>query len=283
MDASTALTGERRRLGRRLTRGYLDFIGRIILRILATIHGLGAFALIAMGVMVTKFGQAAKVTQPLMLSQIHRAGLKLLPMVTFLAFALGFVVVGQTVALLQKVGAQQYAGMVMVTVVVRELGPLVTALLVLARVGTATVIDLSTQRAQGEVEALEALGIDPIHYLVVPRVAGLATSIFALTVYLIIAALFAGYLFIFIQDVPLKPMDYFEQLASSLVWQDFVLLAAKTLLFGTVIAVVTCYQGLAHPVRLQDVSNVTTAAVVECVVICMIIDVLFIVAYLLVV
>lgn len=267
---------------KRITRGYLDFIGRIILRFLQTIHGLGAFALITMGVIVTKFGQASRVTQPLILSQIHRAGLKLLPMVTFLAVALGFVVIGQTVALLQKVGAQTWAGTVMVTVIVRELGPLVTALLVLARVGTATVIDLSTQRAQGEVEALEALGIDPIHYLVMPRVAGIATSVFALTVYFIIVALFAGYLFIFIQDIPLKPGAYFEQLTDSLIWEDFLLLGIKTILFGIVIAVVTCYQGLAHPVRLQDVSNVTTAAVGECVVACLLIDAFLIIVYLLI-
>lgn len=264
-----------------MTRGYLDFIGRILLRFLQTIHGLGAFALITMGVIVTKFGQASRVTQPLILSQIHRAGLKLLPMVTFLAIAIGFVVIGQTVVLLQKASAQTWAGTVMVSVIVRELGPLVTALLVLARVGTATVIDLSTQRAQGEVEALEALGIDPIHYLVMPRVAGIAVSILTLTVYFIIVALLAGYIFIFLQDVPLRPGVYFEQLASALIWEDFILLAVKTLLFGIVIATVSCYQGLAHPVRLQDVSNVTTAAVAECVVMCLLIDALIIVAYLL--
>ena len=99
-----------------------------------------------------------------------------MPVVFFLAFALGFVVIGQTVALLSRLGAEDMAGTIMVTVIVRELGPLVTALLVLARIGTATVIELGTARALGEVEALEALGIDPIHYLVMPRVLGLAIS-----------------------------------------------------------------------------------------------------------
>jgi phospholipid/cholesterol/gamma-HCH transport system permease protein len=153
-------------------------------------------------------------------------------------------------------------------------------LLVLARVGTAIVIDLSTQRALGEIEALEALGIDPIHYLVVPRVWGLAVSIFSLTVYLIIISLISGYLFAFIQDVPLKPGQYFEQLATSLRWEDFLLLALKTFLFGIFIAIITCYQGLAHPVRLEDVSNVSTRAVVESVVACVLIDALFIIIYL---
>jgi phospholipid/cholesterol/gamma-HCH transport system permease protein len=189
-------------------------------------------------------------------------------------------VIGQTVSLLNRVGAQEYAGMVMVTVIVRELGPLVTALLVLARVGTMIVIELSTNRATGEVEALEALGIDPIHFLVMPRVLGLAASIFSLTVYMILVALFSGYLFAFVQDVPLTPGQYLDQLAASLQWQDFALLALKTLSFGSIISVITCYQGLARPVRLEEVGQVTSNAVVSSVVGCVLLDALFIVVYL---
>jgi len=263
-------------------RRYLNWIGRIILRLIRTVHGLGAFALITFGVTITKFWKAAEVVHPMISQQISRAGVKLLPMVSFLAFALGLVVIGQTVSLLNRVGAQSYAGIVMVTVIVRELGPLVTALLVLARVGTAIVIELSTNRATGEVEALEALGIDPIHFLVVPRVIGLAVSIFSLTVYMIIVALLSGYLFAFVQDVPLRPGEYFNQLVNSLRWEDFALLALKTVSFGTVIAIVTCYQGLARPLRLEEVRDVTTSAVVQSVVACVVLDALFILVYLII-
>ncbi|HEV8543169.1 MAG TPA: ABC transporter permease, partial [Verrucomicrobiae bacterium] len=111
----------------RIYRLYLNWIGRIILRVVRTIHGLGAFALIAFAVTVTKFWKAPEVVHPMISYQITRAGVKLLPMVSFLAFALGLVVIGQTVSLLNRVGAENYAGIVMVTVIVRELGPLVTA------------------------------------------------------------------------------------------------------------------------------------------------------------
>ena len=218
-------------------RSYMNWIGRKLLDLFNMIHGLGAFALITLAVTVTKFNLASRVVHPIIRAQIYRAGVRLLPIVAFLGVALGLVVIGQTVALLNKVGFSSYAGVIMVTVVVRELGPLVTALLVLARIGTAIVIELGTARALGEIEALEALGIDPIHYLVMPRVIGLAISIFALTVYLIIVALFSGYIFAFLQDVPLRPGAYFSQLAASLRWEDFVLLALKTTLFGIVIAV----------------------------------------------
>lgn len=263
-----------------VVRAYFNWIGRIILRTVRTIHGLGAFALITLAVTVTKFWRSSQVVHPIIWQQVHRGGVKLLPMISFLGLALGLVVIGQTVSLLSRVGAVDYLGIVMVTVVVRELGPMVTALLVLARAGTAIVIQLSTSRATGEIEALEALGIDPIHYVVMPRVLGLSISIFSLTIYLIIIALLGGYLFAFIQDVPMTPTAYFSQLAQSLEWQDFALLALKTVSFGAVIAIVTSYQGLAQPVRLEEVPQVTTRAVVQSVVGCVLLDALFIVVYL---
>jgi phospholipid/cholesterol/gamma-HCH transport system permease protein len=262
-------------------RSYMNWIGRRLIALINTIHGLGAFALITFGVTVTKFNVASRVVHPIIRAQIQRAGVKLMPIVAFLGVALGFVVIGQTVSLLNKVGATSYyAGTVMVTVVVRELGPLFAALLVLARIGTAIVIELGTARAMGEVEALESLGIDPIHYLVMPRVIGLAMSIFALTVYFILVALFSGYVFAFIQDVPLRPGDYFSQLAAALQWEDFVLLALKTTTFGIVIAVTTCYEGLAHQLRIEDVAGATTRAVVNAIVACVALDGLFIIVYL---
>src|SRR5260221_12063996 len=122
--------------------------------------------------------------------------------------ALARLVIGQTVSWLTRVGAINYLGTIMVLVVVRELGPLLSAFLVLARVGTSNVIELGTARAMGEVEALEALGVDPVHYLVMPRVVGMAIGVFALTVYLILGALISGYLWAFLQDLPLLPADY---------------------------------------------------------------------------
>lgn len=278
---AVGLEKERALPGAAWARSYMNWIGLLVLRFIQTLHGLGAFALITLSVGVRKFNRCPEVIHPLIRAQIHRAGVRLLPMASFLAFALGFVIIGQTVSLLSRVGAQNYAGLVMVTVVVRELGPLVTALLVLARIGTAIVIELGLARAQGEVEALEALGIDPIHYLVVPRVLGLALAIFSLTIYLILMALGSGYLFAFLQDVPLKPGDYFSQLAGALRWQDFALLALKTSSFGAIIAIVTCYQGLAQPLRMEDVAGATTRAVVEGVMTCIFLDALFIVVYLL--
>ncbi len=256
------------------------YLGRMLFRFLLTLQGLGAFGLITLGAMITRFGAARRVIRPLVYREVARAGLWLLPMFLFVSAALGLVVIGQTVSWLTRVGAINYLGTVMVVVVVRELGPLVTALLVLARIGTANVVELGTARALGEVEALEALGIDPVHYLVVPRVVGMALGVFSLTVYLILGALCSGWLWAFVQDVPLRPRQYVHQLASALGGMDFVLLAVKTFLFGSIIALVTCYHGLAQPLRLEEVSRATVAAVAQSVIACVLIDALFIIIYL---
>jgi phospholipid/cholesterol/gamma-HCH transport system permease protein len=262
-------------------KAYTDIIGRLLFRFLLTVQGIGAFALITLGVIVKKFHTAHSVMQPRVRSEISRAGVALMPMFIFISLALGFVVVGQTVSALAKFGQINYLGSTMVIVIVRELGPLLAAMLVLARVGTAHVIELGTARALGEVEALEALGIDPVHYLIVSRVIGTSLGIFSLTIYLIIGALVSGYLFAFLQDVPLTPGDYFKQIAEALNWLDFVLLALKTTAFGFFIAIVTCYHGLAEPLRLEDVSRVAVRAVTQGVVVCVLVDACFIVLYLL--
>ncbi len=259
---------------------FSHFVGRKLFRFLLTVQGLGAFSLITLGVILTKFRAARRLIWPLVFKETSRAGLRLLPMFLFMAAALGLLVIGQSVSWLTRYGAIKYLGSIMVIVVVRELGPLLAALLVLARIGTANVVELGTARALGEVEALEALGIDPVHYLVVPRVVGLSVGVFSLTAYLILGSLASGYLWAFIQDVPLRPADYFRQLASSLSGLDFALLAVKTLAFGFIIAIVTCYHGLAQPLHLEEVSYATVRAVAQSLIACVLLDALFIVIYL---
>src|SRR5205807_6285928 len=125
-----------------LPRAYTNYVGRKLFRFLLTIQGLGAFALITLGVILRKTRAARHLIWPLIFHETSRAGLRLLPMFLFLAAALGLLILGQTVSWLTRVGAINYLGSIMVIVVVRELGPLLTMLLVLARIGTANVIEL---------------------------------------------------------------------------------------------------------------------------------------------
>jgi len=258
---------------------WLDATGERMLRGVFVLRELVAFALISLGVMLTRFGTSRKLVHPLIFLQVRQAGLRLLPMTSFVGVALGLLIIGQMLALFTRVGAQQYIGTVMVSVLVRELGPLLTAVMVLARAGTANVVELGTMRAMREVRGLEALGVDPIHYLVMPRMLGIGISVVCLATYLVLAAILSGWVFAFLQDVPLSPAAYFSQLGDALHWQDFLLFGAKTLAFGIVIAVVSCYHALARPLRLEQISEATERVVVESVIACVLIDVLFLVGY----
>ncbi len=245
-----------------------------------TVQGLGAFALITLGVIFGKLNVASNVIHPMIRREVSRAGTRLLPMFLFVAFVLGFLVIGQTFSVAAKYGATDYIGAIMVTVVVRELGPLMAAVLALARVGTANVIELGTARATGEVEALEAAGIDPVHYLIAPRVIGMTLGVFSLTVFLILGALGSGYLFLFLQNVPLTPSDYFKEITGSLSWLDFVLLALKSCTFGFFIGIVSCYHGLAQPLRIEEVSRLAVRATSQGIIMCVFIDAIFFLLYL---
>lgn len=261
--------------------GWARRLGRGVLSALSTARGLGAFFLITLGVGLTKRQVARTLVGPMARREMVRVGVKLLPMVAFMSMGLGFLVIGQTITLLTKVGAQDLMGSVMVAAVVRELGPAVTALLMLSKVGTAAVVELGTARALGEVEALEALGVDPVHFLVIPRVLGMALSNFALTIYCLLMTLAGGYLIAFIQNVPLTPASYLAQLAKALSPADFLLVTLKTLAFGGVIAMTCCYEGLARPLSLPEVSEATTRAVMNSVVLCVLIDAVFLIQLLL--
>ncbi len=213
-------------------------------------------------------------------AQIWRLGVRQLPVIGFLGLALGLLVVGQAVGLLRQVSAQQYMGTVMVTVVMRELGPLLTAFLVAARAGTATVVELGALQMTGKADRVEKVGARTLRMLVTPRLEALAVSVFCLTIYFIFVALASGYLAAFLQGVPLRFGAYCGELADAMHWLDFVLVAMKAVLFGAVIAVVSCYHGLERLLHIEEFSSATTRAVVESMGVCLVLDAIFLVGYL---
>lgn len=257
----------------------LDWWVRPVAEVMRVVRRLSAFALIVLATTLTRFGVARSVVHPLIWDQIRRAGLGLLPFVLVVSGVSGLVLIGQAVTLLRQVGAQDLLGTVLVVGLFRELAPLGTALVVLLRVGTGTVVELATIRATGEVEALEALSIDPVHFLVVPRVVGMAVSVFCLTVYFLIGAILSGYAYCFLMGLPLSLGDYLNGMATQLAWHDFLLLILKTGAFGAGMAVITCYQGLARPMGLEQLPEATTRAVTHSLVYCIVIDLIFLGLY----
>ena len=213
-------------------------------------------------------------------AQLWRNGVRQLPMVALIGLVLGLLVVGQAVALLQQVNAQHYMGTVMVAVVMRELGPLLTVFLLAARAGMSTVVELGSAPFSGPTNRVTAVGAHALRLWVVPRFRALIVAAFCLTVYLIFIALATGYIVAFLQGVPLPPAAYCGELADAMHWLDFMLVGLKACLFGAVLAVVSCYHGLEHLLKNEELSQATTRAVVESLAWCVALDAIFLTGYL---
>lgn len=160
-------------------------------------------------------------------------------------------------------------------VVLREVGPLIAAVLVIQRSGTAVATELALREISGETASLRRMRIDPYDYLVVPRVAGIALANAALTLYVQIIAVGGGIVLAsVIIHVPLDEMlTHFFLLASPL---DLVYSFIKSLLFGAAIAVVACYHGLNPGGRsINAVPRAAIRAVTEALLLVMLLNVIF--------
>jgi phospholipid/cholesterol/gamma-HCH transport system permease protein len=125
---------------------------------------------------------------------------------------------------------------------VRELGPLITALAIVGRSGTAIAAELATNKVMGEVRALEGMGIDPRQYLVLPRFIGAVTSVFALLVVFDIVAIFAGFAAASFNGM--TGIRYTQIVLQSLSPGDVWLTVAKALAFGCIVGILPSYFGI---------------------------------------
>jgi ABC-type transporter Mla maintaining outer membrane lipid asymmetry permease subunit MlaE len=183
-----------------------------------------AFGLIVLATGVTKMGTGRAVVRDVLVDQVRRAVWGC----CFLWSALGgdgVVIIGQTAAWTRQIGVEGVPSTVMVVALFREMAPLATALVVLLQVGTATVIGWR-RCGRREVEALEALSIDPVDFLVLPRVVALPVSVFCLTVYFMMGALAGGSPSVSCNSCALDGVP--GSTARALTWLDFVLLFLKT-------------------------------------------------------
>ena len=198
-------------------------------------------------------------------AQVYFTGWQALPLITVLAVATGAVVILQSSAQLSLLGGSAMIGNLLVVIIVRELGPLVTALIVIARSGTAVASEIGNMRANREIEALEVLGINPLSYIVFPRIIGGIVSVICLSFYFNVIALMGGF-FVARCINDMSYSFYTESLANAFTVQDVGLFLLKNTFSGMIIFVVSCYQGLLVKQSAHEVPQVTTKAVVNSVI-----------------
>lgn len=195
-------------------------------------------------------------------AQIYFTGFQALPLISVLALASGSLVILQASSQLSLLGGSAMLGNLLVVIIVREIGPLLTALVVIARSGTAVASEVGNMRANREIEALESMGINPLSYIVFPRFIGGVISMFCLAFYFIVISLGGGYFIArWLMDLPFS--YYLNSLAQAVAAEDALLFLGKTLFSGMIIFTVSCYQGLNVKKSHTEVPVATTQAVVD--------------------
>ena len=174
-------------------------------------------------------------------NQILFTGVNALGIILVIALSLGAVIIFEG-AQFFSLGQGSLMYTILVLVITRELGPLLTAFIVMARSGVAIATELSNMVISQEIEAYMAVGINPISYLVVPRFLGVTVSVIALTIFFSAGGLAGSWLVVqFFQPLPAN--EYFTNLLAHLTVSDLTISLVKSLIFGMVIAVISSYHG----------------------------------------
>jgi phospholipid/cholesterol/gamma-HCH transport system permease protein len=244
--------------------GPLRGLGRTTARQLSRLGALARFGFGALrsGLALTVAGR--RVALRVSLNQIRFTALHAVGLVVLLSGILSFLVISQAVRELGRYGATDLIGTLMVVVIVRELGPLIIALTVAGRSGTAIAAELATNQVLGEVRALEAIGIDPRQYLVLPRFAGSLVSVFILLVLFDVVAVTAG--FAAASANGMSGPRYAQIVLASLGPRDVWLTVAKAVIFGLIVGVVPSYFGLAAQRTPTDIPVAASRATVVAIV-----------------
>jgi len=175
-------------------------------------------------------------------NQVFFTGVNALSLVLVIAVILGATVIVQAMKNFPKFGIEEFLGNLLVIIIARELGPLVTALIVVSRSGTAIAAEIATQKQNMEIRSLELMGIDKMLYIVIPRIIATIIAIFSLVVIFDIAAFFGGYL-VASTSVYIPIGQFSEGLVLAFSVQDLILTAVKSGVYGFLIPVICCYYG----------------------------------------
>lgn len=218
-------------------------------------------------------GRGDRLVFDVILRQILFTGVEAMKVITVIALLLGFVTIVQVTTQLPRVGGESYIGTMLVLVVVRELGPLITAFIIIGRSGTAVSTEIGNMMINSEISALEAMGINPLRFIVLPRLIGITVAVACLSLYFNLVSLFGGFFFsrLFI-DYPLG--SYINDLGKALGFWDVAVSTLKCLLFGLIVAVVCCYRGFSVKFSSTEVPQVTTRAVVASILFCFLMNAL---------
>lgn len=196
------------------------------------------------------------------LRQILFTGYEALPLISFIALGIGGLVIMQGYNLLSNFGQGIWVHVILVTVIVTELSSIITALVVIARSGTAISTELGNMRVNREIDLLASFGVSPISYLVVSRLFGVMIAMLVLTLYFNIVAVLGGWFFSSLFS-KLEFRAFMNDFLSVLKLADILMSLVKPVVFGFIIALVASYQGMQVERASTEVPQRTIKAVVN--------------------
>ena len=196
--------------------------------------------------------------------QILFTGLEATGFVSLIAVIVGVLVVVQAQYWLMRLGQAALIGPILTAVVLRELGPLLTNFVVIARSGTAISTELANMKVHGEIRTLDAMGIDPFIYLVLPRVLGVAASTFCLTIVFLAVTFIGGFLCMWVIELGDIDMGlFFGNIIGAVTVTDVFSLLAKSILPGMLTGAICCDEALSVGEAVTEVPIAATRGVMR--------------------
>jgi len=195
------------------------------------------------------------------LSQMVLVGLESMPVVLLTGAFTGMVLAVQSYYQSSKLGAESIIGALVALSMFRELGPVLTGLMLAGRVGAAMAAELGTMRVTEQIDALRAFGVNPVNYLVVPRFIATTSLLPVLTIFTDFVGVVGGYI-VAVERMGVNRTFYLDHMISIAQPKDILVGLAKAVVFGIIIAVVSCYKGMTAKGGAQGVGRATTSSVV---------------------
>ena len=207
----------------------------------------------------------------------ERAGVDALPIIALVGFLLGLILAFQSAIPMRRFGAEIFVANLVGVSMLREMGPLITAIVLAGRSGSAFAAELGTMKVREEIDALVTMGLEPVRFLVVPRVLAAVSMTPILSVFANLFGLIGGALVMVSMGFPL--ITYVNQILSAVTVGDFLGGLVKSLVYGIVVAGIGCLRGLQTTSDASGVGQSTTSAVVSGIVLIAIVDGMFAVLY----
>jgi phospholipid/cholesterol/gamma-HCH transport system permease protein len=208
------------------------------------------------------------------LYNLQTAGFEALPITGLLSFLLGIVIAYQGAEQLRRIGANIYIADLVGLSMVRELSPLITAIIVAGRSGSAYTAQIATMKVTEEIDALRTVGVAPIDQLVLPKVLALVVALPLLTVYTDVMGILGGMLMARAQ-LDVSFLTFLDRLDEAVSLKSYLIGVGKAPVFAAIIALVGCYQGFQVTGSAESVGRQTTVSVVQSIFLVILADALF--------